>query len=189
MGTTSSISVTLKRHDTAPSVELLVYESDGTTPKDLSGYTATFSMGAKTSLPNEVAEPTDPFTVTFPNKTWVQTVRVGDECRIESNVSDEILTVSAVDYQTGEVTFDRGVSPAAYYPRGATVWFLKLQTQPALVDGDDNNKLVYEWVTGDTDRTGVFWGEFEVTAPAGSKRTYPAAGYVGIRIIEDIDDV
>lgn len=178
----------MKRHDTAPAVELAVYESDGTTPKDLSGGAAKFSLGARTYLPYDVVVPALPIVVVFPDLLWVQTIRVGDAVRIESNAGDELLTVSTIDYQTGEVTFDRGIAPCGFYRKGSAVWFLKVLGIPAEITGTSNNILKYQWQFGDTDRTGLFWGEFEVIDSFGFRRTYPANDYVGVRIIEDIDD-
>jgi len=52
---------------------------------------------------------------------------------------------------------------------------------------DETKKLVeYEWQAADTDTSGTFYGEFEVTYSDGSIETYPNNTCLQIKIIDDI---
>lgn len=42
--------------------------------------------------------------------------------------------------------------------------------------GGDNGEVTYAWQTGDTDDTGFFFGEFEVTFSDGTVQTFPNGG-------------
>lgn len=45
----------------------------------------------------------------------------------------------------------------------------------------------YNWKTGDTDTTGTFLAEWEVTFPNGDIQTFPNDGYIYIKITKDLD--
>lgn len=44
----------------------------------------------------------------------------------------------------------------------------------------------YDWATGDTDTSGLYIGEWEVTYSGSRKETYPNGRYLGIRVLEDL---
>jgi len=44
----------------------------------------------------------------------------------------------------------------------------------------------YDWVAGDTSRSGLNLGEFQVTYPGGTIETFPNGGYIKIKIIDEI---
>ena len=44
----------------------------------------------------------------------------------------------------------------------------------------------YTWSAADTDTTGSFQAEFEVTYPGGPIETFPNDGYIRVEIIDDI---
>lgn len=54
-----------------------------------------------------------------------------------------------------------------------------------LVDASAGD-VSYEWQPGDTDETGGFYGEFEVTFSDGSIETFPNDGYIRIAIVEQL---
>ncbi len=76
---------------------------------------------------------------------------------------------------------------------GLTVRFLMRDTDGVLkasgvctlVDAA-NGVVSYAWQSGDTDTTGDFTAEFEVTVSVGRTRTFPNGGYVHITIVEDL---
>jgi hypothetical protein len=43
----------------------------------------------------------------------------------------------------------------------------------------------YDWQVGDTDTVGIFEGEFEVTFPDASIKTYPNEGYITINVTKE----
>lgn len=57
--------------------------------------------------------------------------------------------------------------------------------------GDDraNGKGHYEWQAGDTDNTGKFSGEFEITPISGGKFTKPVRDSLIVNIKADVDGV
>jgi len=76
---------------------------------------------------------------------------------------------------------------------GATVRFhmrdsagLVVIDQPmAIIDGTAGT-VQYDWVTGDTDTSGTFQAEIEVTYTSGEIQTFPNDTYEEIIIIDDI---
>lgn len=42
------------------------------------------------------------------------------------------------------------------------------------------------WLSGETDRAGVYRAEFYVTYPDGRKETFPNTGYISLNIMDDI---
>lgn len=70
-------------------------------------------------------------------------------------------------------------------PKGSTT--AKVSRGAASVYGTATNGQVrYDWASGDTDTSGYFEGEFEVTLTDGSIETYPNYGYIPITVTEDI---
>jgi len=49
-----------------------------------------------------------------------------------------------------------------------------------------NGVVVYSWAAGDTDTTGWYWGEFEVTFSDGSIETFPNTGYTSIKVSPEL---
>ncbi len=50
-------------------------------------------------------------------------------------------------------------------------------------------KVIYAWVsngTKDTDTSGLFLGEFEVTWTGGKIQTFPSKGYITVEIVDDL---
>ena len=179
------LSMALKRHNTAPPVELVVGDEFGN-PRPLEG-TVTFTMVVDTRLPENVIN-TDPFTIGFRDPKWVAIVKVGSKVRILYEASDEYLKVTGVNYQNGDVTFSRGAdgtTPAGFYPQGSIVRLMKVLDSVGSIEG--GSTLVYGWNAIDTDRGGVFRAEFDIEHD-GKKTTYPKDGYITIYIFDDLTD-
>jgi hypothetical protein len=101
-------------------------------------------------------------------------------------------------------TIKRGdTSPALLYAlfpstinlAGSTVVFnmrkrrteeVKVDRSPASVVAGTDPVLQYEWDAADTDESGEFEGEFEVTYGDSTIETFPNKGYIPISIDEDI---
>lgn len=62
----------------------------------------------------------------------------------------------------------------------------KVSAAGTIVDGP-NGIMKYDWITGDTDTTGLFYGEFQVTYSGGAIETFPNKGYIKIRISAELD--
>jgi hypothetical protein len=46
----------------------------------------------------------------------------------------------------------------------------------------------YDWLTADTDVSGSYVAEWEVTFPNGKKQTFPSASYNTVLIFDDLDN-
>jgi len=77
---------------------------------------------------------------------------------------------------------------------GASVRFLmrpvgdstvKVTGVGSVVDGA-TGLVKYQWSTGDTDTTGDFEAEFEVTYTDGTVETFPNTTYIKVKITDDI---
>ncbi|KKM00211.1 hypothetical protein LCGC14_1806710 [marine sediment metagenome] len=59
----------------------------------------------------------------------------------------------------------------------------------AIVDSPATNGTVsFEWITGDTEKLGTYFMEFEITTPSGKKFTAPANDTFSVEFVSDFDD-
>jgi len=70
--------------------------------------------------------------------------------------------------------------------RGAALDELKVD-RPAELE-PESGRIRYDWQAADTDTVGVFFGEFELTAADGAKRTLPANGLIRIDVLADVNN-
>ncbi len=67
---------------------------------------------------------------------------------------------------------------------------LKIEDGSASIDSNpQTGKVSYPWVSNgvkDTDTSGLFLGEFEVTWTGGKIQTFPSQGYISIQIVDDL---
>lgn len=64
---------------------------------------------------------------------------------------------------------------------------LKIEDGVVVIDANPKTgKITYSWVDTDTDTSGVFLGEFEVTWTGAKKQTFPSKGYISVQIIDDL---
>lgn len=98
-----------------------------------------------------------------------------------------------------DLVVDLVASPTTTDLTLVTSWrlFGRLRGQSALavnaavtvaVDPAEKWKAVatYQWVSPQTDLSGLLLMEFEATWPDGHKQTFPTAGYVQVRITDDL---
>lgn len=71
---------------------------------------------------------------------------------------------------------------------GCTVRFLMDNGLNSMAEIRDatNGKVWYVFNEGETDTTGFFNAEFEVTYPDFRKQTFPSEGYIKIHILKDL---
>ena len=53
-------------------------------------------------------------------------------------------------------------------------------------DNPATGQVSYAWVDTDTDTSGLFYCEFEVTWPGSKIQTFPSRGYVSVQILDDL---
>jgi hypothetical protein len=58
-------------------------------------------------------------------------------------------------------------------------------------DGSDGTKgyVHYDWVVGDTDVAGGYYGEFEVTYADNAVETFPNDGYLTVAVLHDLEEI
>lgn len=61
----------------------------------------------------------------------------------------------------------------------------KVTAVPTVVNAS-GGVVQYSWAAGDTDTTGTYQAEFEVTFAGGLIQTYPNNGYLSVAIIDDL---
>jgi len=47
-------------------------------------------------------------------------------------------------------------------------------------------QVSYAWQTDETDTSGIFLAEFEVTWTGGKIQTYPSKGYISVEVVDDL---
>lgn len=63
---------------------------------------------------------------------------------------------------------------------------LKVNRQAASIVSAPGGVVRYEWAEGDTDTSGRYLGEFEVTYDGGSIETFPNRGYLHVRVFDEV---
>jgi hypothetical protein len=58
--------------------------------------------------------------------------------------------------------------------------------EPMTVIDSPAGIVTYDWQTGDTDVSGVYYAEFEVTYGDGSVETFPNSGNISIKITPEL---
>lgn len=58
--------------------------------------------------------------------------------------------------------------------------------EAASIDDEDNSIVRYDWDASDTEASGVYRAEFEVTYADGSIETFPNDGYISVIITDDL---
>jgi len=56
-----------------------------------------------------------------------------------------------------------------------------------VVTGSTSGQTEYRWAAGDTNRSGTYLGEFEITYDDGTVETFPADHSLKVKIYEDYD--
>lgn len=64
---------------------------------------------------------------------------------------------------------------------------LKISSASANILVPSAGTIQYSWILGDTDTTGVYNGEFELTFSGGGKMSIPTVGSLDIHVINDIN--
>lgn len=101
-----------------------------------------------------------------------------------SYTTDELGLVAC--YGVGEAA--RPTDPEAH-EAGDTVRIIKIDRRPAIIEYPaTEGQLTFEWVAGDTDKTGTFYIEFEITTPQNKQLTVPNNNTFTVEIVEDYDD-
>lgn len=59
-------------------------------------------------------------------------------------------------------------------------------SRAAAIENAATGIVRHDWLSGDTDTEGTFYGEFEVTWPDGDPETFPNYGYIKINIGDDL---
>lgn len=104
--------------------------------------------------------------------------------RIKTNDSKPILAVTLTDYAGDAV--DLTGAGVQFHMKKYGASSLKINSA-AIIDSALTGKVSYQWLDGDTDVAGTYYGEMEVTYSDGLVETFPNNGYFTIIINEDLD--
>ncbi len=105
--------------------------------------------------------------------------------RIKTNDTGPVLSVTLTDANGNPVGLAGAYARFHMKAFGATS--LKIDA-PATVDISlPAGTVRYDWVAGDTDTAGTYYGEIEVTYGDATVETFPNNGYFTIIIKEDLD--
>lgn len=104
--------------------------------------------------------------------------------RIKTNDTGPVLSVTLTDANGNGIGL-AGAS-ARFHMKAFGATSLKID-QPATITDDVNGVVKYDWVVGDTDTAGTYYGEIEVLYGDATVETFPNNGYFTIIIKEDLD--
>lgn len=63
----------------------------------------------------------------------------------------------------------------------------KISSQSGTVVSSSGGTIQYEWADGDTNESGKFKGEFEISYSNGKKLSIPQVGYITIEVFDDLN--
>lgn len=90
-------------------------------------------------------------------------------------------------YTLSPVTTDLTGATVCFNMRPATGGAVKVSRAAAVVVTETGTPTVrYDWTAQDTDTSGTYDGEFEVTYAGGAVETFPNTGFIKIVIAKDI---
>ena len=104
--------------------------------------------------------------------------------RIKTNDTGPVLSVTLTDANGNGIGL-AGAS-ARFHMKAFGATSLKIDA-PATIKDDVNGVVQYDWVAGDTDTAGTYYGEIEVLYGDATVETFPNNGYFTIIIKEDLD--
>lgn len=104
--------------------------------------------------------------------------------RIKTNDTGPVLSVTLTDASGNGIGLAGATARFHMKAFGATS--LKIDSPATVTDGVDS-VVQYDWVAGDTDTAGTYYGEIEVTYGDATVETFPNNGYFTIIIKEDLD--
>lgn len=104
--------------------------------------------------------------------------------RIKTNDTGPVLSVTLTDANGNGIGL-AGAS-ARFHMKAFGASELKIDA-PATILDDLNGVVKYDWVAGDTDTAGTYYGEIEVLYGDATVETFPNNGYFTIIIKEDLD--
>lgn len=104
--------------------------------------------------------------------------------RIKTNDTGPVLSVTLTDANGNGIGL-AGAS-ARFHMKAFGATSLKIDEAATIID-DVNGVVKYDWVAGDTDTAGTYYGEIEVTYGDATVETFPNNGYFTILIKEDLD--
>jgi len=104
--------------------------------------------------------------------------------RIKTNDTGPVLSVTLTDANGNGIGL-AGAS-ARFHMKAFGATSLKVDAPATIIDGV-NGVVKYDWVAGDTDTAGTYYGEIEVTYGDATVETFPNNGYFTIIIKEDLD--
>ena len=104
--------------------------------------------------------------------------------RIKTNDTGPVLSVTLTDANGNGIGL-AGAS-ARFHMKAFGATSLKIDAPATIIDGV-NGVVKYDWVAGDTDTAGTYYGEIEVTYGDATVETFPNNGYFTIIIKEDLD--
>ena len=104
--------------------------------------------------------------------------------RIKTNDTGPVLSVTLTDANGNGIGL-AGAS-ARFHMKAFGATSLKIDAPATIID-DVNGVVKYDWVAGDTDTAGTYYGEIEVTYGDATVETFPNNGYFTIIIKEDLD--
>jgi hypothetical protein len=169
----------IKKGDTYPFFKVSVSDCDG--PLDLTDddLSATASMWGKARLKTAINDTTT--TLSFADNIGFTQIKAGDIIVMDRVRSPEKMLVVSFDETNYTITVDRGYSSttAVSWAKGSKLKFFRFIDSDAaletvledieqldgtiLKDQLMESRLVYDWVSGDTDSPGCFWMQFKLT--------------------------
>lgn len=176
----------IKRNDLLPALVMVCRDSIG--PVDLSGATAVFRM---VSVLNGLVKVNESATViSDPTFTVNATTNILNSIGHGLNNGDDVTLKSSGTLPAGLS------SQQKYYVINATANTLQLSevANGSAIDITDTGagahtlltgKVTYEWLTGDTDTGGTFFGEIQTTV-GGKQLTYPNHRDLLIEVVSDL---
>ena len=97
------------------------------------------------------------------------------------------INVKTRGYLDSIVPFNLSAVTACTFSMMDSCGSLQISSVSAVISSISGGTIQYNWIDGDTDNTGVYKAEFELTFSGGTKITIPTIGTIDVYILSSIN--
>ena len=99
---------------------------------------------------------------------------------------DRLPSLAVTAITTSGAAYDLTGGSVVFNMRSTTDGTVKISRSAAVLVSGPNGQVRYDWASGDLDTVGSYEAEFEVTLSGSRKLSIPSAGFIPIRVLDDI---
>jgi hypothetical protein len=125
----------------------------------------------------------------MPSPGYVKTLK--NKFFIKRNDTLPILEIVVIDREClgNRVPFNLSGVTACTFSMANDCGDMKIMAKTAQIVSYSGGSISYNWEEGDTDESGIFYGEFQLFFSGGARMSIPQIGSIAIEIGKDINNL